>query len=80
MPSSRIPFTLMMKATRSSEKSVLTRAICHHIPEDGIPHSHRREYLKSYKETFSETYSSEEKNIFWDHVQVHIVLVLPVTF
>jgi hypothetical protein len=34
--SSLIISTLMMKAIRSSETSVLTRAIQHHIPEDGI--------------------------------------------
>jgi hypothetical protein len=28
--------TLMMKAIYSSETSVLTRATCRHIPEDGI--------------------------------------------
>jgi hypothetical protein len=28
--------------------SVLTRAMWHDIPEDGILHSHRRENLKSY--------------------------------
>jgi hypothetical protein len=36
-----------MKATRSSETSVLTRPIRRHIPEDGILHSRRRENLKS---------------------------------
>jgi hypothetical protein len=40
--------TLMMKALRSSETSVLTRPSWPIFPEDGILHSHRREYLKSY--------------------------------
>jgi hypothetical protein len=37
-----------MKAIRFSETSVFTRATRHHIPEEGILHSHRRENLKSY--------------------------------
>jgi hypothetical protein len=32
-------FTLMMKAIRSSETSVLTRATRRHIPDDGILHT-----------------------------------------
>jgi hypothetical protein len=40
---------LMMAALYASEKSVLTRATRHSILQDGIPHSHRREKLKSYK-------------------------------
>jgi hypothetical protein len=47
IPSSNIPVTLMMEAVRSSGTSVLTRTTQRHIPEDGILHSHRREYLKS---------------------------------
>jgi hypothetical protein len=39
----------MMEAIRSSETSVLTRAIKCHIPEDGILHIHRRENLKFYR-------------------------------
>jgi hypothetical protein len=39
----------MMVAIRSSEISVLTRITRRNIPEVGILHSHRREYLKSYK-------------------------------
>jgi hypothetical protein len=47
VPSSLILFTLM-KALRSSETSVLTRASQRHIQEDGIVRSHRRENFKSY--------------------------------
>jgi hypothetical protein len=43
--------TLKMEAIRSSETSVHTRSTRHHIPEDGILHSHRRENLKSYIHT-----------------------------
>jgi hypothetical protein len=48
LPTSLILFTLMMEATRSSETSVLTRATQHHVSENGILHSYRRENLKSY--------------------------------
>jgi hypothetical protein len=46
--SSPILVTLVMEAMRSSKMSVHTRATRRSIPEDGILHSHRREYLKSY--------------------------------
>jgi hypothetical protein len=39
----------MKEAPDSSETSVLTRATRRNNPEDTIPHSHRRENLKSYK-------------------------------
>jgi hypothetical protein len=40
--------TLNMEAICSSEMSVDTRSTRRYIPEDGIFHSHRCEYLKSY--------------------------------
>jgi hypothetical protein len=43
-----IPITLTMEVIHFSETSVLTRATRRKIPEDGIVHSHRREYMKSY--------------------------------
>jgi hypothetical protein len=48
VPSSPILFTLMMKAIRSSQTSVLTRATLCNTPEDGILHIHSRDILKSY--------------------------------
>jgi hypothetical protein len=39
---------MMMEAIRSSETSIFTSGTRRKIPEDGILHSHRREYLKSY--------------------------------
>jgi hypothetical protein len=48
VPTSPIAVTLIMKALRSSETSVLTRATCLNIPQDVVLHSYRRVNLKSY--------------------------------
>jgi hypothetical protein len=40
--------TMKMEALRSSETLVHRISTRRHIPEDGNPHSHRRENLKSY--------------------------------
>jgi hypothetical protein len=37
-----------MEAIRSSETKVLAKVTLRNIQEDGIPHSHRRDYRKSY--------------------------------
>jgi hypothetical protein len=48
VPSSPILAIVMMEKIRSYETQVLTRATRHHIPEDGILSSHRRENLTSH--------------------------------
>jgi formyltetrahydrofolate hydrolase len=48
VPSSPTLVAVMMEAIRSCETSVLARAIRHHIPKDGILHSHRPKNVKSY--------------------------------
>jgi hypothetical protein len=48
VPSSPSLVIPMMEAVDSSETSVLTRVTRRHIQEVGIPHSDRRENLKSY--------------------------------
>jgi hypothetical protein len=48
----------MMEALSSSETSVLARVMRRNIPEDGIPHSHHRGNLKSYKQIIGFSNSS----------------------
>jgi hypothetical protein len=54
MPSSGMLCRMALARTEVSEKriasetSVLTRATRRNLPENGIPHSHRRENLKYY--------------------------------
>jgi hypothetical protein len=50
IPSSPIPFTLMVVALRSSEPLILTRATRRNNPEGGILQSHSRESFTSYSE------------------------------
>jgi hypothetical protein len=46
LPTSLIPFTLMMEMTSSSETSLLTRVTRRHIQEYGLLHNHLRENQK----------------------------------
>jgi hypothetical protein len=52
VPTSPILVTLVMEALISSETSILTRSTQRNIPEDGTLHSHRRENLKCYRESY----------------------------
>jgi hypothetical protein len=48
VPRSPILVAMMREVICSSETSVVARATRHHVREDGILHSHRRENFKSY--------------------------------
>jgi hypothetical protein len=52
-PSSAFLFILMILEKVSSELSTLIRVTRRRIPEEGILHRHRHEYLKSYIELTS---------------------------
>jgi hypothetical protein len=45
VPCSPILVAMIMEALHSSETSVLTRTTRRNIPEQAVPHSHRRENL-----------------------------------
>jgi hypothetical protein len=59
--SSPILDTLMKKALSSFETSALTRPTWRNIPENAIRHSHRRENLKSQRDTIRFTVISLSK-------------------
>jgi hypothetical protein len=58
-----------MEATRYSETSIYNKPTCRHIPEYGIPHSHRRGNLKSY--IIITTSGKEIDNALRIHLQFH---------
>jgi hypothetical protein len=51
--------------TSSSETLVLTRATWHHIPEDGILHSHCHENLNFYKLFLNLTFSNRTHQLLF---------------
>jgi hypothetical protein len=68
--------TLKTEALRSSETSVHTRSTRRHIPEDGILHSHRRENLKSYINSFIS--ESRLTSLSFNKITFYITKSLPV--
>jgi hypothetical protein len=65
VPNSQIYVVLMIEAIRSYGTSVVTIATRHHILEDGIFHSHRRENLKFYIQIAKLSSNNKRRNTIW---------------
>jgi hypothetical protein len=66
-------FTQMMEVKRSPETSILTRATRRHVLEYSVLHSHRRENIKSYREsTYLKATASQAHKIVVDKASLNI--------